>query len=599
MCGILFISSWKSNSKDIGNKLLDLISHRGPDDISSLYFERKGNSIFLGHSRFSLTDNFSGKQPVSNLNKHFVFNGEVFNYGDLANLYSIENFLCDTDVISKLETTAIYKDWWKNANGFWSTILFDEFNLKLEILRDPLGKKPLYYSFDPSMGIIICSEIIPIIKWRKLNQLEVNFDNEIVDIYKKTGKRDFSNKTFYKNIYKFPQGQRSQISLINKNSIINSINSIDNSVLQFNSLYKVEESFVSNKSGEDFLNQFEEIFETAVNNRIHLDEKYKFGLDISGGIDSSCILYALSKKSKSRVYAQYIEEVSNKSTLDRTYINQLKNESDVKINTLYLEDKEIWTDIDKRLIRYEEPVHSYAFVLQQLGWESFKRNNCRTILNGSGADEIFCGYSYYTKSSLLIGRKIESFRYYPLKTLKWLLKGDFFRSNSLIKNISDIKDINNLKIGNIFYGNKLIPPNILRQLDSFNLRIPFWMHAMDKSMMRIPMEVRTPFLDKNLIEFALSLPNEFLLKGKYTKFILRKYLEKKKSSIGKNIKKQGLMPKQGIEWRNKKFFNVDEYMRSCDLNDYFDYKDEYTKANDEMIKWRIFNLSVISNILKI
>ena len=79
-------------------------------------------------------------------------------------------------------------------------------------------------------------------------------------------------------------------------------------------------------------------------------------------------------------------------------------------------------------------------------FKTMEENNCRTILNGSGADEIFCGYSYYTKSALLLSGKMKSFRSYPLKTLKWLLKGDFFKSNSLIENISHLKDIIDARI---------------------------------------------------------------------------------------------------------------------------------------------------------
>ena len=591
MCGFIVISSDCHDDSVDPLKVLNALSHRGPDDRGYETVKTTRLKLFFGHVRFSLTDIRSGIQPHKTKSHICLFNGEVFNYREIAAKYSIPHHHSDTNTICTVESLQLGK-WDLDANGFWAFASYNFSTESLEVLRDKLGKKPLYYSILDDSNFIISSEIRPILLWRKMRGMPCDLDTQIINDYLNYGKRDHTLRTFFLEVYKVQPGIRIKISLAEVNiSRVLRANSYEYFNYDSSYLYSLDTSRRIPQGPSDFLATFSSLFEDSVNARIH-EGGCLTGIDVSGGIDSSCILHALSPSNFDRVRLQYIREVSPIKSLDDTHIQSLRQETPIHIDTLLLDKDDIWKDMMSILGSFEEPVHSYAFVLQNLGWRQLSEANCRVVLNGAGADEVFCGYSYYLKSHLINNGFSAAFRAYPFKALKWLINMEFYT-----KPLDSIpEDIQNYSlkqdIGCIYLDDMLMKPEHIRIIDLLFNRLPFWLIAMDKSMMSIPLEVRTPFLDYRLLQLSLAASSKSLFYNRYSKLPLRQYLSAKGSKMGRFTKKQGLVPNAIGTWYSNAYVDVEEFVKAVivehlDIIPTLDFK-----ALPPSKQWRLFNLAV-------
>ena len=231
-------------------------------------------------------------------------------------------------------------------------------------------------------------------------------------------------------------------------------------------------------------------------------------------------------------------------------------------------------DLNDLVEKLEEPVHSPAAYVQWLAWRKIADMGYKVILHGSANDELMMGYSYFSeiqdkfninKFKFPSHMQGNSILYYKniLRIVKWIVKGEIFIkkrktpkshpdnpifNKSFLNNNYDVyKNISKI-IGSSDTGEK-------RRLADFKyLRIPFWNNFMDKSMMSLPIEVRSPFLDKNIVEFCFKNSNKIFYKKGWTKYVLRKSLHGKlPDEIVWNNRKKGFTSPTKI-WiiRNKK-----------------------------------------------
>lgn len=524
MCGI---NGFNFSDKNLIERMNKTIFHRGPDDSG---FEVYDN-LSLGHLRLSVLDlSKKGHQPMEYKNLTITYNGEIYNFKSIRdtlikNGYKF-NSNCDTEVILKA-----YDFWGEKCvekfNGMWAFCIFDKKKNNLFLSRDRFGKKPLYYFYD-GKNFIFSSEIKSILNCsfvdKKVNEKSLN---EIFS-YRFT----FSDNTIFENIFNFKPAHNLVFDL-NENKI------------------KSYEKYYSIKIRKNNLS-FSEIkkrtflkIENSVKSRMVSD--VSVATFLSGGIDSSIVTYFAKKFNKNLNTFSVGFDTTNELSFAKIVADELKtNHREFIIN-----QDNVLDYLEEMVYHMDEPIGADPgflpiFVLSK---ETKKYNT--VVLTGDGADEIFTGYDRY--KLLHYGNFLKHFSFFKssneiVKRLN-LMKGKsvmnsffeitrVFEKNELDKlNLKDLKfdfsSYENLKTNNL---------NKIQLFDINNLLLKDFFMKSDKMSSAFGLEQRTPFMDKDVVEFGLSIPIKYRLFGWNEKYILK--------SICKDI-----LPKS-IWKRRKHGFNV-------------------------------------------
>ena len=191
MCGILYKSSFYSNKNEaLFLEALRTLKHRGPDEEGILF----SSFHMLGHERLSIVDLNGGHQPMSLINKHLIYNGELYNINELKKILDINSNIGDTNILLRLLDKEGINSLSK-LNGIFGFVYVD--NDIVYAVRDPFGVKPIFYSIDNG-DLIVSSEIKAILKLKG----EAIVDSEGLKELLAMGPSHSIGKTIYKGIYK-------------------------------------------------------------------------------------------------------------------------------------------------------------------------------------------------------------------------------------------------------------------------------------------------------------------------------------------------------------------------------------------------------------
>ncbi len=551
MCGIVGVISRNTVSY---KKMLASIVHRGPDDEGVFIQKLNEYSIVLGHRRLSIIDlSHAGHQPMPNESKKLwiTYNGELYNFKDikrdLERLGYKFNSHCDTEVILKS-----YQQWGVDClqkfNGMFAFAIWDSDEKKLFLARDHAGQKPLYYSILPDGGIIFASEIKAL--------LASDILESKVNIYAIPEYFSFSRvhapQTMFQNIYKLESAHY----LTWENSHINQKQWWDPLVS-----HNVFQGTLQEASGE--LNTL-----CLKSIQRHMIADVSVGAFLSGGLDSSLITTIATKLSQQPVktFTTGFDQKNDTSIKNELqYARKLYallgkridyNEILLDSNIVELFQKIIW-HLDEPIA---DPAELNAYVICQLA----KKHGITVLLSGMGADEIFGGYNHHlilahsrylkrfkglhnilsTFASLFPFSKNTSFQnfIYFLKR-----KDKFFNEDINVKFIGFTSSFIDEDIINIFHPDikenyrngkykesKLKYFNTYQSIDllsrvlytDFKTFLPEQnLMYTDKTGMASSCEIRSPFLDREIVEFAFSLPSQFKIHNFKTKYILKKVAE--------------------------------------------------------------------------
>lgn len=532
MCGIIGFS-WPD--RKIARKMCQSISYRGPDD-SGFYFDK---NISLGHQRLSIIDlSKRGHQPMFNEDKSItiVFNGEIWNYHELkADLESKgHKFKSNSDTEVIIHGYEEYgQEICKILDGMFAFAIWDKKKKTIFLARDKIGKKPLYYYHNKNQ-LIFASEIKAILEHkisRKINQsclsdyLTLRFSPDSI--------------TMFQEIKKLPAG--SHATFKSSNLKIEKFYYLP----EFNSRYKTD-----NEKADQLIQQ-------SIKRRLIAD--VPIGVFLSGGLDSSAITAYMSKFSKDiRTFS-----VGFDSSVDETkYARIISNKFKTKHKEIRL-DKDILKYLPQVIWHFDEPLADPAALPTFLLCKAVSKD-VKVALSGEGGDEVFGGYDTFNLIPKL--KLIHSFpyplRYLASKLSKFLSIFFKYPNKQILLLLSEIfadKSINN-NFKRLFYfpfnteDKKRILPNakskdafdtiqssnnkldIIAQNYYFNEWLPndLLMKA-DKMSMSAGLEVRTPFLDKDLIEYFSGLPYNAKHKRSLFRAVISKYIP----SVILNKKKQG------------------------------------------------------------
>ncbi len=580
MCGILVIINKDLQPLNLQKckKSLDYMYRRGPD--WSIYKMVLPN-VFMGQVVLSMTGKL--KKDINlhyseSKNKFILFNGEIYNYKELANLF-LKNYnykkTSDTSILVNLFEKLDYKDANKKLDGMYAFVIYDQIKKSLLINRDIQGEKSLYI-FEDNKKIIISSEINTIIHYNKSAELNIN---ELKNYFYTRHLTQFDT-TIFKNIRILLPGQMSDISLQNfkfKNISQCHLSDLISEKTYFKNIKKREEELVD---------ELDSLLKKNIQQMIPIDRK--FASVVSGGIDSSLVSALVCKYSKPNelISLNHVHK-DEIAPLIPIFQQQLGN----KINQYKIYLKDYYRNLVDAVKICNSPVHSHSFVGQLIMSQKISKNKCKAIFGGEGADELFGGYDTYRQ---IIKNPKKNYSNYT----KLLNTNLFKKSNKEYRYFKKQIDINWKQSldaykfeKNLDHRNRLamMLSDTAIQLNSNGLR------GCDLMSMYYSIESRSIFLRKDIIRFALNLPLKFKINIKdenlmNTKILLKKVFLKyyNKDLI---VKKQGFagFPNEAERFLGKKnSYSFKKFFKINNLSNKM-------KKLDRATNWKIINTEMYLN----
>ena len=556
MCGFSGFTNPSSDEKSeyILKKMMSPIQHRGPD-AESLFIN---NKIALGHYRLSIIDINGGQQPCIDKvnNNYLVFNGEIYGYKEHAKLlksYGINlKNESDTEVLFQSLTYLGVEKTLEMIDGMFAFVFYEGKNDTLWLIRDRMGEKPLYYSLHQNQ-IYFSSEVSGIAASDSHKSKNIDTDALLQYLH-----LDYipNNKSLLKGVQKVLPGQFIKIK---KDEIIK----------------RNYFSFIHNKKREINLKEatesIDQLLEKSVKERLIAD--VPIGIFLSGGIDSSLIAYYAKKFDRN--IKSFTIKMGNDTYDESSYAKLVADKLGIENKVAEFNDHEIIKSLEIIEKKMDEPLGDPS-ILPTFLLAKFAKESVKVALSGDGADELFCGYAPFKSAPYLkvlnlipknFGNTITSLMekipsqdnymsYHFL--IKHISRGFGWPSHQQVfRWMSPFSDNNISKLLNkeftLEYSAKSLWDTILPKekntknspIDELSqifekLYLPNdILTKVDRASMYNGLEVRSPFLSKNIINFSHSLPNKFKLNNGETKFLLRHLSKTKLPKIITTRKKHG------------------------------------------------------------
>ena len=524
MCGINGVYNHQS-IEDVENKVKQMNSltkHRGPD-FNDVYLD---STVCLGHNRLAIIDlDSKSNQPFISNDKNLilVYNGEIYNFPELKKqLSSSYKFKTesDTEII-----IAAYQNWGIEMvykfNGMFSFALWDKTKEELFLCRDRFGIKPLYY-LEIYQSIIFSSSLKAVIS---SYPMDLNIKEEDLIDFIQYGTVHQPN-TILEKVKSVPRASFLKIS------------NQETKIFEYWNLF---ENAIPNKPVKEPLKNLEKLILESVENRLVSDVPY--GIFLSGGIDSSILVAAASKVSNKNINT-FSVVFKEESFDERKFSRMMASKYKTNHFELELRPEDILHQIEEPFKFMDHPsvdgINTF-FISKQVHEKGFKM-----ALSGAGSDELFAGYPVFKQvfelenkkwlfsfppqlrnlfGKLLIKQKksLKSEKMAEILNLKLLQLPYFypiFRKIFTNNSISKLTDIRNLSyesypfewgLSEICSKKRGFSYPLISRISALEIETylqNILLRDSDQMGMANSLEIRVPFLDHNLVEYVLSLPNE-------------------------------------------------------------------------------------------
>ena len=598
-CGICGFISRKLDSADNLAAMSNLLAHRGPDDHGEeIYQIQGGKYVGFAHRRLSILDlSDKGHQPMHSKDRRIsvVFNGEIYNYGELKRQLKDYIFVsaCDTEII-----IAAYLRWGidfvKKINGMFAIALLDRKNGEVYLIRDRIGKKPLYYYMDNDNNLVFASELKAICQSGLFRK---NINKDILGRYLYRG-YIIAPDTIYQNTYKLRPGELLKIS--------------DRGMIRWK-YWDVAESY--NIFRHDLVIDYDQakyelkmLLKQAVRRRMIAD--VPLGAFLSGGYDSSLVCALASEISEEplRTFsigfhdAKYNEAVFARQIADRLGADHTE---------LYLSEQDAFKIVDSIPQYYDEPFADSSQIPTMLVSELAKKD-VSVVLSGDGGDELFGGYNIYSTLQRAERLRMQGILLHYLGKIPMVKKSAIWQKRDLTYRIvSDDRNreartqggvntyfdiINGLLLNetsNFYYEFESRYQekryDVTRMLLDMDTYLPEdILTKVDRASMRYALECRCPILDKEVVEYSLRIPPDYkndhgnqkrIIKDIVYDYFPKEIMERPKSGFGIPLDKwmRTVLKERIMDWTNRDYlfkqgiFNPDnvclfisEYMENGD-----------------------------------
>lgn len=533
MCGIAgYFSAHKKVSSDELVTMTTCIKHRGPD--AAGYFVSDDATAGLGHRRLSIIDlSSAANQPMLSHNGRYsmVFNGEVYNFREIEKKLGIQpRTSSDTEIILEafvqlgVECVHLF-------NGMFAIAIYDKHEETMYWFRDRLGVKPFYY-YEKDGTFAFSSEIKSLMAAEEV-KANVKVYKPAIHTFLYSGYIP-EPYTIYDNIKRLPAGSYAVIK---------------NGKITITPYWQPEQK-VENKVVTDFNSakqQLKDLLTTSVKYRMISD--VPFGTFLSGGIDSSvvtAIAQSVSDKPVKTFSIGFKEAKFNESQ----YAKQVSDHLGTQHHEFTVTEQDALGLIDKMLTAYDEPYADSSAIPTMLV-SKLARQHVTMTLSGDGGDELFLGYGSYTwaqrlnnplvgalRGPVAAGMSLFGNRYKRAAGVvnyksKERIKSHIFSQEQYFFSEAELSDLltSNYK-QTILFNEKFGKLNrtLSAQEEQALFDIKHYLKddllvKVDIASMQYALEVRTPFLDYRVVEFALNLDERLKKNAAGTaKYLLKEVL---------------------------------------------------------------------------
>lgn len=581
MCGISgFIDFNRKSSTEILISMADMLIHRGPDDKGYELFEENTYQAGLGFRRLSIIDlSPTGHQPMflsegqagpEDKNLCIVFNGEIYNYREIrAELETLGlSFKSNSDTEVILQS---YKKWGKDCVkkfiGMFSIALYDKTEQKIVLFRDRPGVKPLFYYY--KNGLFLFSSELKCFHRHPGFQKKIDFD--ALSLYFSHGYIS-APYTIFKNAQKLIPGHILTLDL--KTRSVSTEKYWD-----VNDYYNQPRLKISYNEAKE---ETEKILTSAFQYRMVAD--VPVGVFLSGGYDSSAVTALLQKNSAQKIKTFTIgfhEQEFNEAQ----YAKEIAKHLGTEHYEHYCTSREALDIVPTLAEVYDEPFGDSSSIPTTLV-SKIARQHVKVALSADGGDEIFCGYSKYTKGvkyysalnkipqplTRLAGGIMELLqpksrkdysvpdRYEKLKLV--LQKREPVYAFNIVTEVFTFLETQRIMIPALKYLNTPFDENdllnenndLLSRFQATEYKtymVDDILQKVDRATMSVSLEGREPFLDQRIIEWVAKLPSEFKLQHGVTKFILKDIVHKYIPAKIMDRPKMGFMVPVALWFRNE------------------------------------------------
>jgi asparagine synthase (glutamine-hydrolysing) len=544
MCGIAGFCNlrgdWSGNIDRMNHRML----HRGPD-ASGVWRSEEG-TVVLGHQRLSIMDlTPTGAQPMESSSGRFVivFNGEIYNYKKIAKKLLEEEKVaqfrgtCDTEVLLEAMEAYGVEQAIGMCKGMFAIALYDKKEQVLFLVRDRVGEKPLYYGFAGNDTFAFASEIGCIAALENFNN-EIN--TSVLDIYFTHGYIP-APYSIYKDIYKLEAGSILKIKAPYRQENIS-----------ISTYWSMKEAAVKGQSclftgsEEEAAGELERLLKESIKEQMVAD--VPVGAFLSAGIDSSTIVALMQSLNNNKVRSFTIgmtEEGYNEAAAAKEIAKHLGTDH----TELYITKQDAIDVIPKLGYMFGEPFADSSQIPTYLV-SKMTKEYVTVSLSGDAGDELFGGYTSYESVSR-IWNKMKGIPYFVRKPCSELVlhsplaKNQIYRTKAtllgaktpgrlyeisyetdpLTKKISRTHVDCPYKYSQFTHYMEEVNHNIML-MDMLMYHPDDILVKVDRAAMAVSLETRVPMLDKDVVEFAWTLPIEYKRQGKTGKKVLRDVLYK-------------------------------------------------------------------------
>ena len=578
MCGICGFTGALDNRDDVIKRMTEVITHRGPDSDGIFCDE----TIAMGFRRLSIIDLETGHQPIYNEAKTLVltFNGEIYNYKQLKEELIAKGHRFATESDSEVLVHG-FEEWNEDLlprlRGMFAFAIYNTVDKTVFIARDPFGIKPMHYT-QIGNDLVYASEIKSILEHPKF---EKRFNRRALDTYL-SYQYALPPETFFEEVYVLLPGHY----LWFQNGAVETFR-------YFEPRFRPDKNLTEDEAVE----KIEKVFEDSVN--AHKIADVEVGCFLSSGVDSSYVSTYFSGQKTFTVGFDYGEKYNEIS-----WAESLSKLIDVEHHTHLISSAEFWDAVPTVQYYMDQPLADPSCVALYFV-SRLASQYVKVVLSGEGADELFGGYTCYNDPRV--------FKVYQTIVPHFLRKA--FRA--VARKLPDIKGrdyviracdkLEERYIGNAFmYDLKekqrlLKEPAIAtapqryarkhyyrcRRCDDVTkmqyLDINMWLTGdillkADRMSMANSLELRVPFLDKEVFKVASSLPTDLRVNKHNTKYALRKAAAKHMPETTAEKEKLGFPVPTRVWLREEKYYNI--------VRDRFDSETAEKFFNtDELMKW--------------
>lgn len=558
MCGFVGFIGKQKNKDEIITDMMNTIVHRGPDG-EGKYID---NNIALGHRRLSIIDvNETANQPMFNYlkNKVLVFNGEIYNYQDLKEKLVEAGHTFATNSDSEVLIHG-YEEWGEELvlklRGMYAFVIWDINKKELFGARDMFGIKPFYYA-NMDNSFMFGSEIKSFLKHPDFVK---EFNEDVLGLYLSF---QFvpTNETFFKGVYCLEPGHFFKIDSKKK--------------MQITRYFDPLPDANNDKSLEEITDDIENVMKDSV--KAHMVSDVEVASYLSSGIDSSYMAY-LSQVDKT--YTVGFEE-GKYSEIDEA--KQFADSINMKNESHIIDPDEYWDKLSDIMYYMDEPVADPAAIALYF-LSRIAARDVKVVLSGEGSDELFGGYNIYCEP---LEHKAFNIIPYPIRKVAAKIAEEALPVGTkgrgfLMRHGKKLEDRYFANATNIFTpkeARKLLKdkpiPKIqmltkplydkVKDFDDVSKMQYIDMHLWlvhdilmkgDKMGMANSIEVRVPFLDKEVFNLAKTLPLDKKVVPPKTKVSLRKAANRVIQEKTADKKKLGFPIPTRVWLKEDKYYNI-------------------------------------------